>query len=389
MTPLSPDFTLIVNGAASGVAATGGPLTRITWLMVSLWRALPIDHPNVIGLFKAQTFEWAPGSVALVILAKLPLIILDLSSALLLYRFAFEQTGSKLAAQKASLLWLFNPYVIFLVEMWGSLEILAISLALLAFWLLTRGKKLIGSVAFAVSIASRLLPSIFLVGLLKEHLHRKAWRWLAVDLLIGFLGAAGYLLWSAQGPADLASQASSYNHELFIFDEFAIFTSTISVGLASASVAVTWLLVIQFWNWNDFAVIPASLAAVSAFLAFYNWHPAALLWPLAFLVLCVGNVTLGARPMLLVIVGALFALSSSNEAILGANAIFFVPVPGASSFEIVKNLKQFFLDDLTQLILVPTLRALFAALAISVAASIHLQNGVTWDRVKSEIRLGE
>ncbi len=389
MTPLSPDFTLIVNSAASGVAATGGPLTMISWLMVGLWRALPIDHPNVVGLFKAPTFAWTPGSVALVILAKLPLIALDLSSALLLYRFALGRSGSKVAAQKASLLWLFNPYVIFLVEMWGSFEILAISLTLLAFWLLTQGKRMIGSVAFAVSIASRLLPSIFFVGLLKENLHRKAWRWLTVDLLIGFLGVAGYLLWAFQGPADLASQAPSYSLESFIFDEFAIYSSAISVGLASASVAVTWLLVVQFWNWNDFAVIPASLAAVSAFLAFYNWHPAALLWPLAFLVLCVGHVTLGPRAILFVIVGALFALSSSNEAILGANAIFFIPVPGASSFEIVKNLKQFFLDDLTQLILVPTLRALFAALAISVAANIHLQNGVTWDRVRSELRLGE
>ncbi len=386
-TPMGPDFIqLLVGATTNDPAATGGPIGKIITSIVGMWTALPLSHPEPVRALASPTFLLSAELVGLVVLAKSPLIALDLLSALLIYELVAVLRESRQAAESASLLWLLNPYVVFATEMWGSPEILAISLTLLAIWLTIRGKAFIGSIALAAAIASKLFPLMFLVGPVKASLQRKSWRRTSVELIVGLLGVAGYFLWSNQISAASVDVLAKYNPQTFMFDEFTISTSTISIGVGTVALALTWLLVIAFWDWSTSSVVPASLAAALAYLAFYNWHPAALLWPLVFLAVLRDHGFFRTRVLLLLISGALFVLLSKHDAILSPSAIFFVPV-GAPSLTTLRVLNRISTDEFTRGVILPVLRALFSALALLSAASIHAQNGATLKRMATELRL--
>ncbi len=386
-TPLGADFVILVRGAAANdPSTTSGPIGWLTWIAVNAWAALPISHPSIIKAFTSTSFQWSAELLLLILLAKLPLVLLDILSALLVYKIVVVLQGTTKTAEKASLLWLLNPYVIFAIEMWGSPEILPISLTLLAAWATIRGNGLSSSLALAVATASKLFPGIFYIGSVKEHLASHARRRLVIELLFALLGVGAYLLWSSQAVSGPAPGVAEYNPQTFAFDEFTISTPTASIGLGTIAVAITWLVVLQFWHWNAKSIIPASFAAALAFLAFYNWSPAALLWPMAFLALLIENVGLRTRGFLLLLAGALFALVSNQGSIFTATTVFFVPAATSSSVAI-QLFKQLSTSEVTQVLILPVLRALFAALALVLAGSLHAQNGATMKRFATDFWL--
>ncbi len=108
--------------------------------------------------------------------------------------------------------------------------------------------------------------------------------------------------------------------------------------------------------------------------------------PLALLALLRDGGVFRTRILRLLIPGALFVLLTMHNAILSPNAIFFVPVE-ASSLRAIQVLKQISTDALTQGVLLPVLRTLFSALALLFAASLHTQNGATFKRMATKLRL--
>ncbi len=387
-TPLGADFVALVLGAvANEPSTTSGPMGFWTWLAVSAWAALPIVHPAVSKSLTAPAFQWSPELVVLVLLAKFPLILLDLVSALLIYKIVLTVAETKETAEKAALFWLFNPYVIFAVEMWGAPEILPITLTLLAIWLGVRGRTVARSFAFAAAVASKLFPAFLLMGTIKESLLTGSRRKLATEILLGSLGVMGYFVWSSRASGDQTASLSTYNPQIFVFDEFTV-SAAIAIGLSTVALAVTWLLILQFWAWKTSSVIPASMAAVLSFLAFYNWYPAMLLWPLAFLALSWGQRPIMVRGILTVLTGAVFVLLSSQPVTLTSQAIFFVPVSEASSLGLAKFLKQIGTADITQVVVLPALRALFAALALMLTIRLHIANGMPLPSLRRECQTG-
>ncbi len=387
-TPLGADFVALLLGAVANQPSTiTGPMGFWTWLAVSAWAALPIGHPAVTKSLTAPTFQWSPELVVLVLLVKFPLILLDLVSAFLIYRIVLTVAKTKEAGEKATLFWLFNPYVIFAVEMWGAPEILPISLTLLAIWLTVRGRTFTRSFAFAAAVASKLFPVFLLIGPIKETLLSGSRRKLTTELLLGSLGSMSYYLWSTRASGDPTASSSTYNPQIFIFDEFTV-SAAVAIGLSTIALAITWLLILQFWAWKTSSVVPASMAAALSFLAFYNWYPAMLLWPLAFLSLSWGQKPIIVRGILTVLTGAVFVLLSSQLVTLTSQAIFFVPVPEASSLSFAKFLKQIGTDDITQLAVLPALRALFAALALMLTIRLHVANGMPLPSLHMERQKG-
>ncbi len=388
VTPLGPDFVALLLGAAvDDPAVTNGPTGAVTRLVLSAWLALPIQHADIVQTFRAASFQWSPTLFVLVILVKSPLILLDLLSALIIYRLVQAIEESDQAAKAASLLWLLNPYVIFSIEMWGSTEILAIALALLAFWLTVSHKIVIGSLAFAAAIAAKLFPASLLVAPIKASLHRGSVRWAALQFLFGLVGVSGYFVWSSRVSVDTAARFAVYNPQTFVFDEFTISTSVVSVGLATVALALTWLIVIYLWQGDSTSLMPACLAATLAYLAFYNWPPAGLLWLSLFLALVKDDGGLRRGGYLLLLSGALFVLFSSYDVIASPKALFFVPTTDAGSIRVVEVLKQFSSDLFVQSVILPLLRAFFTALSCVLAISLHMRRGVTPSRIATELQV--
>ncbi len=372
-----------MGAEANDTVVTSGPIGKITLLAISAWRALPIDHTVLVQYLRPAGFQWRPELLALVVLVKLPLILLDLLSAFLIYQIASVAGESRRLGETASLLWLLNPYVIFAIEMWGSNEVLPLCLTLIAAWLTIRNKPVRRSIVLAAAVATKLFPVMLLVVPFKEAI-RRSWRWIMFEVILGMVGVAGYFLWSGQAADDPVARLARYDPQTFVFDEFTIATPIISVGLGTMAVVVTWVIVLQFWDWKASSVIPASLAVVASYLAFQNWHPASLLWPIALLA-AMGNAGgVGRKGFLLILVGAIFAVLVNHDKILSSASIFFIPVPGAASLVAVKLLQQFSTDEITQVIILPALRALFAALSLLIAADLHIQSGVNLECVAAK-----
>ncbi len=388
VTPLGVNFVQILLGASAGdPATTSGIIGRIDVLLIVAWKALPLGHPEPAEAFTSPTFPWSFDLLALVLLAKLPLISLDLFTGLLIYKVARGLGKPMGGAESAALLWLLNPYVFFAIEMWGSPEILAISLTLMAVWLATQGRKTASSVLFAAAIASKLFPLMLLVGPIKDSLEKRNLRRTGVELVLAIVGVAVYVVWSTQASTGVIVGLTKYNPQTFIPDEFTVSAPTISVGVGTVALALTWLAVIELWDWKTSSIISASLAATLSFLAFYNWHPAALLWPLAFLVLTDDHEGFRRTGFLLLLSGAFFAILSNHDAIFATRAVLFVPVAEEASFGAVQSLREFSAGEITQSVILPALRALFAALATMLAASIHIRNGVTLSRIASKMQI--
>ncbi len=384
-TPVGPDFVKILAGFVTSEAldAKNGPIGFASWMLVLAWRALPIAHPDIMEALTAPTFRWSGELLVLVILVKLPLVLIDLASALLVYKIVLEQNSAG-AAQYALLLCLFNPYSLFAIEMWGSPEILGICLTLLAIWFHARGRKITGSVAFGAAIATRLFPVIFSVAFICDDLRRRAWKGFATQTLIVIAGVVGYFAWSSRISGDLLSSLSTYSPHAFVFDEFTLSTSTITIGLGTVAVAVTWFLLLQFWDWRALSVIPASMSISVAFLAFYNWHPAMLLWPMMF-VLLIDYTGLRDRGALLFLTGSFFVLLSNIDAILNAKGLFFIPTAETFPSTAIQATKEILSNQTAQL-LAPVGRALFTAVAIITWARIQTHNGATFRRITAELR---
>ncbi len=388
-TSKGPDFLEMLDGISTVDSGAVGPIGFVIRGLVNAGTSLPLAHRDLVSALVSPNFDWSAELVALTLLLKSPLILLDLMAAFLIYRVASSLGASTRAGESALFVWLLNPYVTFTVEMWGSPEILPISLTLLATWLIIQGRNRTGAVAFASAIASKLFPAILLVSSFKTSLHSRSKPLAAWQLILGMAGLIGYFLWSSRDLADVFAGFAKYNPQTFIFDEFTISTSTISMGLGTVALAVTWFLIIQLWDWNTRSIIPASLATVSSFLAFYNWPPAALLWPLVFLILPQGSgKRLRGKGIFLLSVGALFVILSNHNAILATRSIFFIPVSYASSFTAVRILEQFFAYEITQVVILPAVRALFAAVAILLAASLHVRNSSTTSPIRNMMQLG-
>jgi hypothetical protein len=129
---------------------------------------------------------WAPDSVTgAAILMKLWLLAAEIGSLWLLLRLL---THWQLPPGRV-LWYALNPLV--LVELMANLhfEALLVFFLLLSFWLLVRGYLYWGSLAFALSVASKLLPLMFLPLLIRRLGWGRSFRF------FGAMGLASLLLW--------------------------------------------------------------------------------------------------------------------------------------------------------------------------------------------------
>ena len=98
---------------------------------------------------------------------KIPIIIADILSALLIYRLAFFFTQNKLVAKRSAILYFFSPIVIWISAAWGQYDSLAVFLSLFSFYLLLVKKKyFISSIILYLATLVKIYPIIFLVPII-------------------------------------------------------------------------------------------------------------------------------------------------------------------------------------------------------------------------------
>jgi hypothetical protein len=92
------------------------------------------------------------------IVLKLPYLVLDIGIAYLLMHYFDDKKKGKLA----SLIWLFNPFTIILLYVFGNIDIIPAFLTLASFLMIKRHKPIVAALLFSIAAGFKLYPLLFL-----------------------------------------------------------------------------------------------------------------------------------------------------------------------------------------------------------------------------------
>jgi uncharacterized membrane protein len=118
---------------------------------------------------------------------KLPFLLSDLGTALLLRELVAGWTGNSHLGVKAAGLWFLNPYLIWISAGWGHFDTMPAFFTVAALLLLSRKKIALSSIALAISIGYKLYPILFIPAAVIYLLKSREGSGRAVDAL-KFLG---------------------------------------------------------------------------------------------------------------------------------------------------------------------------------------------------------
>jgi len=215
-----------------------------------------------------------PNIFKYLIALKLPYLVLDIAIAFLLKRFFDDQEKAK----KAFILWLFNPFTIFLVYAFSNVDIFAVLLTVIAFLLLKKEKLILASVALGIAAGFKLYPLLFIPFLFikGKDLKEKVFIVLIPAIILGIIVVP---FWSQ----DFVQSALISGLTTRIFNPgFSIgFGESMIVGLFSISILFFYALLVDkkpklFNYWVVLLIF---------IFAFSHFHIAWLLWIAPFIVI--------------------------------------------------------------------------------------------------------
>jgi hypothetical protein len=226
-------------------------------------------------------------------MVKAPIIIADLLTALLTGRLSRTLGSSDKVAKSVALFWLANPFVTFLGEMWGSLDVILVFLTVLCVALVLSGRQVAAALPLAVATALRLSPIVAWLGIVIWVVRNsKSYVSTTAIILSGPVGVLGYLFWIGRGQLstvlDLGPLLSTYSpvtQPLYQYVSNELFSYSPVGGFAVASVLIASFLALEMWRMKGWSLI--SLLAME-FLLLYGfaiWPPTAFLWVMPYLAL--------------------------------------------------------------------------------------------------------
>lgn len=232
-----------------------------------LWLSLPIKHEPVGRLLRHGYFAATLEATLYLAVMKLPMLLFDGLTGLLVYKMVKEH-ASRDEAKLAAWLWFFNPYLTVAIEMDGTIDIVSAFLAAASSYLLVKKRFFLSGLLLAVASAARFWPlallPIYLIILSKGGDRRGS-----ATLILGFLGAAALLLYPFASVGRLSALKALY-------------------ALPAEHKELTWFLgyLISSWGWRISVGVVACLYFLQAFLIHSRWRPSlAGAWDGAFAVL--------------------------------------------------------------------------------------------------------
>ena len=362
VTPLGFDYVLYMLDVVTGAPAVSySPWIILVRGIYSFWLWLPVQHGNLLAVMKAPAeflviaypHQLVPSFYLLSALVKTPLVLSDLSCAVLIWRLTLFLTDSRVAARSAAVLWLSNPLVSFFVEMWGSIDVILITLSMVSIYLIVRERTKLSGVALACGIALRASPLISWLALLVWIVRKKDSR---TNILL-FVASAplallGYLFWISQGAAFLGTlnflQAigpAVYNPVEQSFLQYSVTRSTFDIGFAVIAIVAYCLLAAHVWPTKNQAIVGLCLSVTLLVYAFAYWVPPAFLWAMPLIAIRDSAKTRAARysPVYYVILFVYVVTSYNLVVTTSGSSLFFIPtslVPDGNALSLA--LAQFF-----------------------------------------------
>lgn len=146
-----------------------------------------VSLPAALDFYPAYNVQVVPG-LLFNFVVKLPFLISDVLLALLLYKIVNALTSNKGLAEKATLLWFLNPFVIWVSAGWGMWDTLPALFSLVTFYFLLKKKYALSGVALSIGVALKLYPLLFLVPII-FYLYKTDITGKRKNSLLNFLGS--------------------------------------------------------------------------------------------------------------------------------------------------------------------------------------------------------
>lgn len=207
-------------------------------------------------------------------LLKLPYLIFDLLTALILFKLFNSEKQSKIAFT----LWIFNPVNLYSTYMMGQFDIIPTFFVIFSFYLASKNKLNLAVLSLGLGIAFKIFPIFLLVPLIllgKNYISK---------IKLFFLSLLPYLLSivpfiHSQGFKQTALVASQSDKSLYA-------SLPVSGGetifLFPASLIFFYLII---WNRKEEFLWKLYLTPLLLFFVFTHYHPQWLLWITPFLIM--------------------------------------------------------------------------------------------------------
>jgi len=152
-------YTLIPIAYTYNLASTLIPMTPIPM------EEIPAELNYFLRYKTLYDVKYVPGMLFNTIV-KVPFIVSDIIIAILIYKIVEALTEKEGLAEKASAIWLLNPYVIFISSGWGMFDSLPALFCTASLYLLMKKKIRPAAVCLGVAAAYKLYPIVFLIPVL-------------------------------------------------------------------------------------------------------------------------------------------------------------------------------------------------------------------------------
>ena len=379
LTPMSLDLSFVMSKQVAPWAMT--PYGELLSGIVAFWRVIPVDHPEIGSVWTTHLFVPSVGLYVLVFLVKLPLLLLDGLTGLVLQKISFQlrlkDDGVVL------LLWFLNPYVTLLNEMWAAIDLLPTLLVLLAVFLALRGKVVSSAVALGTGVAAKLFP----VLLIPAFLPGKKRGFSILQISTGVLGAVAYFAWVSHAGYDPWLQLTRFDVYTQYFNEFTAQTTPLStsgileahatmLGVATLVLVATYFLILKFGN-NQAILLDSALLTLLLLLAFTNWSPQFIIWLIPFLTVQAVRDRRSSALMTIILTSAFIVslLAFPSYFTANGNGFFFFPSQNNETFKYAATTLDILArDDLVQYIAVPIARAVFSSTCLVYSLKLVQRN---------------
>jgi len=251
------------------------------------WTSLPIAHPPLDSIWTSKSILIDPSLQLLVFMIKLPMLLSDLAVGGVIYVLGRKMFPSSRIATYAALLWLTNPYVTFVNEMMGAVDIIPVLTVMLGLYLLYGRRYLLSFLSVAVGVFVKLFP-LFLIPafVYSAKLEKVRSRKLFVYMLVGLAALAGYMWWGLLGERigflyaetpitqSITEFILARQTETFIF----AYGGGDFLGVATFILVLVYLVVYEFRPRQFADPVKLSLLVLLAYLAFLDLQFQYVIW---------------------------------------------------------------------------------------------------------------
>ena len=391
LSPLSEDFltTGVLAAEIDAMTILKGDGAYVLWMllvraMYCAWRIVPIAHPLVESMTGFWYFVPSLSSNLLIFMLKLPLLIFDIMCGYVVSRLCLSHTASRHLAYVAFMLWMVNPYLTIVTEMFGAYDVIVVFFLLVSIFLFDRKKVCLSAVLLAVSAAfkpySLLLFPAFTLSLVRGGRARQAAKFTGVLALLGLVGPVLFIASGAtpQAIADLFSyyfvKGGTFFQSFVLRSETSEFLK-MAMSLTFTLLTVCLAFMYGLWKISSENLLDSSFALCLTFLVFSFWHPQMLIWTIPFITLdyCI-NRTSKIYPTVFFLTAFAFEFVYFSFYFTShGHSFMFIPNYTAQISELSRSTRSLY-ESNSALIIANIARSVFSGVCIYYLVRIFLRN---------------